>query len=427
MLEKLTQFFNEKLSGPMTKLANQRHLRAVRDGIVATLPLIIVGSFFLIVANPPLPQTWGITQFLSSNAGKIVLPYRMTMYIMTLYAIFGIGSSLAHSYKLDGLSGGILAEIAYMLTIMPVNVPADAEAGIAGWTIPMAKLGSAGLFVGIIAAFIAVEIYHLFDSKGWKIKMPDAVPPAVARSFENLFPTAAVILLFGSVTYWFGFDWHGLVGTLVAPLVSASDGLGSVLLIVFLTCFFWVFGIHGASIVGSLARPIWLILLEQNTAALAAGEAMPNIAPEPFYQWFIWIGGAGATIGLAILMAFFAKSHYAKDLGKTAFLPACFNINEPIIFGAPIVLNPTLMIPFCIAPIVNAVIAYGATAIGLVSRVSVNAPWTFPGPIGAYLACGGDWRAFVLNVVLIVLSVLIYYPFFRMWDGQLLKEEEGNN
>ena len=314
-----------------------------------------------------------------------------------------------------------------MLTIMPVNVPADAEAGIAGWTIPMAKLGSAGLFVGIIAAFIAVEIYHLFDSRGWKIKMPDAVPPAVARSFENLFPTVAVILLFGSITYWFGFDWHGLVGTLVAPLVSASDGLGSVLLIVFLTCFFWVFGIHGASIVGSLARPIWLILLEQNTAALAAGEAMPNIAPEPFYQWFIWIGGAGATIGLAILMAFFAKSHYAKDLGKTAFLPACFNINEPIIFGAPIALNPTLVIPFCIAPIVNAIVAYVATAIGLVSRVSVNAPWTFPTQIVEYLDCGCDWREFVLNVVLIVLSVVIYYPFFRMWDGQLIKEEEGNH
>ena len=427
MLEKLTLFFNEKLSGPMTKLANQRHQRAVRDGIVATLPLIIVGSFFLIVANPPLPQTWGITQFLSSNAGKIVLPYRMTMHIMTLYAIFGIGSSLAQSYKLDGLSGGILAEIAYMLTIMPVNVPADAEAGIAGWTIPMAKLGSAGLFVGIIAAFIAVEIYHLFGSKGWKIKMPDAVPPAVPRSFENLIPTAVVILLIGGITYWIGFDWHAFVGTLVAPLVSASDGLGSVLLIVFLTCFFWVFGIHGVSIVGSLARPIWLILLEQNATALASGQALPNVAAEPFYQWFIWIGGSGCTIGLAILMMFAAKSTYAKGLGKTAFFPTLFNINEPIIFGAPLVLNPTLMIPFIVTPVVCAIIAYGATVLGLVSRVVVTAPWTFPSPIGAYLACGGDWRAAVLNVILIIISTLIYYPFFKMWDGHLLKEEEGNN
>lgn len=423
MLEKLTTFFNEKLSGPMTKLANQRHLRAVRDGIVATLPLIIVGSFFLIVANPPLPASWGISQFLTANAGKIVLPYRMTMYIMTLYAIFGIGSSLAQSYKLDAVSGGILAEIAYLLTILPVNVPADAEAGIAGWVVPMSKLGSAGLFVGMVTTFISIEIYRFIDQKGWKIKMPDAVPPAVARSFENLTPTAVVILLIGAITYWIGFDWHAFVGTLVAPLVSASDGLGSVILIVFLTCFFWVFGIHGVSIVGSLARPVWLILLEQNATALAAGQALPNIAAEPFYQWFIWIGGSGCTIGLAILMAFRAKSTYARELGKTAFLPACFNINEPIIFGAPIVLNPTLMIPFVVTPVVCAVLGYGATVMGLVSRVTVTAPWTLPGPIGAYLACGGDWRAAVLNIILIIISVLIYYPFFKMWDYQLLAEE----
>lgn len=422
MFEKFTQLLNDKLAGPMTTLANQRHLRAIRDGIVATLPLIIVGSFFLIVANPPLPESWGIYQFLTGHAAQIVLPYRMTMYIMTLYAVFGIGNSLANSYKLDGLSGGILAEIAYLLTIVPVNVTAD-DAGITGFVIPMSKLGSAGLFVGIITAIIAVEIYRFMDSKGWKITMPDAVPPAVARSFENLLPTAIVILLIGSITYWIGFDWHSFMSTLVAPLVSAGDSIGSVIIIVFLTCFFWCFGIHGASIVGSLARPVWLILLEQNATALAQGSAMPNVAPEPFYQWFIWIGGAGCTIGLAILMAFKSKSAYAKNLGKTVFAPACFNINEPIIFGAPIVLNPTLMIPFIASPVVCAIIAYIATTAGLVSRVSVTAPWTLPGPIGAYLATGGDWRAAVLNIILIVISTVIYYPFFKMWDNELLAEE----
>ena len=422
MFEKFTALLNEKLSGPMAKLANQRHLRAIRDGIVATLPLIIVGSFFLIVANPPLPESWGVYKFLTDHAAQIVLPYRMTMYIMTLYAVFGMGSSLARSYNLDGLSGGVLAEIAYLLTIVPVNVTAE-DAGIAGFVMPMSKLGSAGLFVGIITTIIAIEIYHFMDAKGWKISMPDAVPPAVARSFEQLLPTAIVILLIGSITYFIGFDWHGFVGTLVKPLVSASDNLGSVLFIVFLTCFFWCFGIHGASIVGSLARPVWLILLEQNATALAAGDAMPNIAPEPFYQWFIWIGGAGCTIGLGILMAFRAKSAYAKNLGKTAFLPVVFNINEPVIFGAPIVLNPTLMIPFVVSPMVCAIIAYVCTAMGLVSRVSVSAPWTLPGPIGAYLATGGDWRAAVLNIVLIVVSVVIYYPFFKMWDADLLAEE----
>ena len=423
MFEKFANLLNEKLSGPMTKLANQRHLRAIRDGIVATLPLIIVGSFFLIIANPPLPAEWGISVFLKANAAKILLPYRMSMYIMTLYAVFGIGSSLAKSYDLDGMSGAILAEIAYLLTITPINVSADAKAGVAGFVIPMGKLGSAGMFVGIVTAIIAVEIYHFMDKKGIKIKMPDSVPYAVAKSFENLIPTAVVMLLIGAITYWIGFDWHTFMATLVTPLVSASDNLGSVILIVFLTTFFWCSGIHGASIVGSLARPVWLILLEQNTTALAAGTALPNIAPEPFYQWFIWIGGAGSTIGLAILMAFRSKSTYAKGLGKTALAPVLFNINEPIIFGAPIVLNPTLMIPFIVSPIINAILAYAATAMGLVNRVSVNAPWTLPAPIGAYLAAGGDWRAIVLSLVLIALSVVIYYPFFKMWDNSLLAEE----
>lgn len=424
MFEKFSNFLNEKLSGPMTKLANQRHLRAIRDGIVATLPLIIVGSFFMIIANPPLPASWGISKFLTANAAKILLPYRMSMYIMTLYAVFGIGNSLAKSYGLDGITGAILAETGYLMTIIPINIPAEVtDAGVVGWVIPMAKLGSGGMFVGIITALVSVEIYRFMDHKNIKIKMPDSVPPAVAKSFESLLPTAVVMLLIGAITYWIGFDWYGFMTTLITPLVKASDSLGSVILIVFLTTFFWCFGIHGASIVGSLARPVWLILLEANTTALADGKPLPNIAPEPFYQWFIWIGGAGSTIGLALLMAFASKSHYAKDLGKTALAPAIFNINEPIIFGCPIVLNPTLMIPFIVSPIVNAIIAYLATAAGLVSRVSVNAPWTLPAPIGAYLAAGNDWRAIILVLILTVISVAIYYPFFRMWDNSLLADE----
>ncbi len=197
MFEKFADLLNAKLSGPMTKLASERHLLAVRDGIIATLPLIIVGSFFLIIANPPLPASWGISKFLTANAANIVLPYRMTMFIMTLYAVFGIGHSLAESYGLDGLSGSILAETAYLLTIAPVNITAKG-AELQGWALPMAKLGSAGMFVGIITAIIAVEIYHFMDAKNLKIKMPDAVPPAVAKSFENLTPAAVVILVIGA-------------------------------------------------------------------------------------------------------------------------------------------------------------------------------------------------------------------------------------
>ena len=294
----------------------------------------------------------------------------------------------------------------------------------AGFNIPMANLGSGGMFIGILSAFFAVEVYRFTQRSGFKISMPEQVPASVARSFEALTPTAIILIVVSAITMWMEIDVHGIIATFMEPLISASDSLGSVLLLTFLTNFFWIFGIHGASIVGSLARPLWLVLLEQNTTALAAGEAIQNTAPEPFYQWFIYIGGAGATIGLALLLAVATKSTYGKTLGKTALVPAIFNINEPLIFGAPVVLNPTLMIPFTVAPMVNAVIAWYATEWGFVSRTVASAPWTLPGPIGAFLSMGNDWRAAVLNIVLTLIAVLIYYPFVRTYDNQLLAEEQ---
>jgi len=418
MLEKVTDFLDKRLSEPMGRLAAQRHLHAIRDGIIATLPLIIVGSMFLIIANPPLPADWGISIFLKANAAKILLPYRMTMYIMTIYATWGIGYSLARSYDLDGVTGGILAAIAFMLTIVPQTVE-----GL-GFVIPMANLGGGGMFVGIVVSIIAVEILRFTTKKGFRIKMPDEVPPAVARSFEALTPTALLILIIGSLSYFFDFNWHTVIKTIMTPLVSATDSLPSVIILVFLTTFFWSFGIHGMSIVGSLARPIWLQILDGNTQAAAAGTALPGIGAEPFYQWFIWIGGSGCTIGLAILLAVITKSKYARTLGKSALAPSIFNINEPLVYGAPIVLNPVLIIPFVVTPIVCGIIAWFATSAGLVNAVTVIAPWTLPGPIGAFLSTGGDWRAIVLSLVLIVLSVIIYYPFVKMYDKKLLLEEK---
>ena len=426
------KFLDEKLSQPMARLSTQRHLQAVRDGIIATLPLIIVGSFFLIIAAPPLPAKWEFTKMLQNNAGTILLPYRVTVTIMSVYAAFGIGYSLSESYKLDGLSGGILATIAFLSTIIPINVPADVAAAAnipnfaGGWHLPANNLGGAGMFVAIVTSLLAVEIFRLADKSGFKIKMPDAVPPSVARSFEALVPTALVMVIFGSITYFIGFRWHEVMMNLVRPLVNASDSLLSVLILVLLITLFWSFGIHGVSIVGTLARPIWLVLFQANTDAAAAGvagNALPAIAAEPFFQWFIWIGGSGATIGLALAMAFFSKSAYLKALGKTGLAPALFNINEPIIFGAPIVLNPILIVPFITAPMIMATIAWFATSLGFVNRVVVTAPWTLPGPIGAFLATK-DWRAAVLSVILILISFAIYYPFFKIYDGNLLKEEQ---
>jgi len=422
-MEKALSFIENHLAEPMAKLSEQRHLRAVRDGIISTLPIIIVGSFFLIFAFPPVPADSFIGRFAAENIFTILLPYRLTMFIFALYASFGIGHSLARSYDLDGLSGAQIAAVAFLMTLTPSVVD-----GI-GFALPMGSLGGGGMFVAILVSLGAVEIQRLLLSTKFKISMPEQVPASVARSFENLSPMAVVVVLMGLISYVLEFDWHGTATTLFAPLVTASDTWIGVMIPVFLITLFWSAGIHGVSVVGSVARPIWTVLLDANTQAVAdgvSGTQLPHIAPEPFYQWFIWIGGSGATIGLLILLVMFSKSKYAKSLGRTSLLPGIFNINEPLVFGAPIVLNPILIIPFVIAPIVMGTVAYVVTAIGLVNRVSVLAPWTLPGPIGAYLATGGDWRAIILNLLLIALSVVIYYPFFRIYDKkqfELEKEE----
>ena len=417
MLDKFTKFLETKLAEPMAVLSRQRHLTAVRDGIIATLPLIIVGSFFLVIAFLPIPEGWVLKQFIADNVGTLLLPYRMTMYIMTMYATWGIGYSLARSYDLDGVTGGILAGVAFMLTLVPQVVEEM------GWAMPMGNMGGGGMFVGIIVSILAVEILRLTTKYKLTIKMPEQVPPSVARSFEALVPTGIVICLIGGITYFAQFDWHGFVGKMVAPLVSASDSLPSVLILVVLITLFWSFGIHGVSIVGSLARPLWLKLLDANTAAHASGQVVEGIAAEPFYQWFIWIGGSGATIGLVIVMAFCCKSAYGKQMGKAALIPGIFNINEPAIFGAPVVLNPILIIPFILTPMVLATISWFAMSMGLVNKVVVLAPWTLPGPIGAFLATGGDWRGAVLNIICIIISIIMYYPFVKMYDKKLLAEE----
>lgn len=439
----------EKLSMQMAKLSEQRHLRAIRDGIIATLPLIIVGSIFLIVAFPPFPADWGISVWAKENIAKILLPYRMTMFIMALYAVMGIGNSLAKSYKLDGITGAILATCGFLLTIVPgvvkeiavitqvidgKEVQIIAEKGAEGATIlqeglgfvmPMTNLGSAGLFVGILIAIFAVEVYRFTTTIGFRIKMPDSVPASVARSFEALTPTLIVVLVVATVSYWLNVNLHGIMKIIIGPLVKATDSWVSVIIIVFLITFFWSFGIHGVSIVGSLVRPLWLTLLEENSTALADGKMIPHIAAEPFYQWFIWIGGSGATIGLAILLTTMAKSSYGKTLGRTSIVSSIFNINEPIIFGSPIVLNPVLIPPFIIVPIVNSSLAYLFTSMGWVNKVTSTPPWTLPAPIGAFLATNGDFRASILSIVLIISSIVIYYPFFKVYDKKMLEEESA--
>lgn len=448
MFTKFTNFLDEKLSTPMARFSEQRHLRAIRDGIISTLPIIIVGSFFLVIAfsSNQMPDSWALKGFIEDRSFEILLPYRMSAYIVSLYAVFGMGSSLARSYDLDGIMGGLLSELAFLLTVTPTAIPEISSAiestlyneeSLAylasslseisdNYIITASDFGSASIFVAVLASFFAVEVYRLIMKTGFKIKMPPSVPDSVAKSFEVLVPVAIIFIVVGGCCQYLNFDIHSFIENLIAPLVSGTDTLAAVLFLVFLEMFFWAFGIHGSSIVYSLVRPLWLVMLDENAAAYAAGNAIPHIASEPFFQWFVQIGGSGAILGLAIVLVFFSKSAYAKAMGKVTIIPSIFNISEPMVFGLPLVLNPCLIIPFIFIPLINVVISWFAFSLGFVSKLcGTIVPWTLPGPIGAYLATGGDWKATVLSLILIALSAVLYYPFVKLYKKVLLKEEQA--
>ncbi|AFQ26094.1 PTS sugar transporter subunit IIC [Bacillus thuringiensis] len=421
-MNKFVTFLDKNLSGPMARLSEQRHLQAIRDGVISALPFIIVGSFFLIVAFPPLPKDSFISVWALKNQTSILIPYRLTMFIMSLYIAFGIGYNLAKSYKLDALSGAQLAVCSLLLTLTPELIDKK------GFMLPMTNLGGHGLFVTMIVSILSVEILRFCKKNNVTIKMPEQVPPSVSRSFEALIPAAFVIIIMSLITVVFKVDLHYVVDKLAAPLVKAGDSYFDVIIPVFLITFFWSFGIHGVSVVGTVARPLWDVYLGKNGEAVASGAShFPFIAPEPFYQWFIWIGGSGATLGLVLAMIVFGRSKYSKALSRTCIVPGIFNINEPVIFGLPIVLNPILIIPFVITPLVTATIAYAATAMGFVTPTHIMPPWTLPAPIGAYLATGGDWRAIVLVFINITISFLIYLPFFKMYDKNMLEIEKNGD
>ncbi|PEW44446.1 PTS lactose transporter subunit IIC [Bacillus thuringiensis] len=421
-MNKFVTFLDKNLSGPMARLSEQRHLQAIRDGVISALPFIIVGSFFLIVAFPPLPKDSFISVWALKNQTSILIPYRLTMFIMSLYIAFGIGYNLAKSYKLDALSGAQLAVCSLLLTLTPELIDKK------GFMLPMTNLGGHGLFVTMIVSILSVEILRFCKKNNVTIKMPEQVPPSVSRSFEALIPAAFVIIMMSLITVVFKVDLHYVVDKLAAPLVKAGDSYFGVIIPVFLITFFWSFGIHGVSVVGTVARPLWDVYLGKNGEAVASGAShFPFIAPEPFYQWFIWIGGSGATLGLVLAMIIFGRSKYSKALSRTCIVPGIFNINEPVIFGLPIVLNPILIIPFVITPLVTATIAYAATAMGFVTPTHIMPPWTLPAPIGAYLATGGDWRAIVLVFINITISFLIYLPFFKIYDKNMLEIEKNGD
>lgn len=407
------------------RIGKNKYLIAIRDGFLLSMPLLIVGSFFLLIANFPIP---GWTNFWARFFGEnwdayFAKPTDATFSIMAMLAVVGIGYSFSEQMKVDKLFGGAVSLVCWFL-IMPYKIMVN-DTAVSG--IPLGWVGSKGIFVGIIVAFLSVHIYAWVNKRGWIIKMPDGVPPTVAKSFSALIPAGISVLVFFIINIIFAMTpydnaFNFVFTILQTPLLKLGNTLPAMVIAYIFLHLFWFFGVNGGSVVGAVFNPILQTLSAENLAAFQAGQPLPNIISQQFQDLFATFGGCGSTLSLLIAMLFFCRSKRIKELGKLAFIPGLFGINEPIVFGLPILLNPMILIPFMLVPTINIVISYFCMSIGLVPLCSgVAIPWTMPVILSGFLATG--WQGALLQLILLVLGVFIYMPFIKMMDKQYMEDE----
>ncbi|EGR2533577.1 PTS sugar transporter subunit IIC [Vibrio cholerae] len=414
----------EKHIAPIAeKVGNQPHVRAMRDGFIVAMPFIIVGSFILIFAFPPFAEdttnvfgrVW--LNFATTHFDIIMMPFNMSMGIMTIFVSLGVAYSLAKAYKMDGITSAVLSLMSFLL----VAAPAKED------SLSMAHMGGTGIFTAVMCAFFAVELYRFMKKHNITIRMPEQVPPAIARSFEVLLPVLAIFLTLYPLSLFVQAEYGMLIPDAVMamfkPLISASNTLPAIIGALLVCQLLWFAGIHGAAIVVGLLSPIFLTNISANIDAFVTGQPVPNIFTQPFWDFYIFIGGSGATLALVILMSF-SRSAHLKSIGRMSAVPGFFQINEPVIFGSPVVMNPILFLPFVFAPVINATIAYFAIQLGFVGMGVATTPWTTPAIIGASWGSGWTFTPVLLVVGLLILDLLIYLPFFKMFEKQVLEQEQ---
>src|SRR5690625_4899337 len=412
--------FMQKFIEVAGRIGAQRHLVAIRDGFVAIMPLIIIGSLAILVNNfPPLGKLdlveWMNGIFGEGNwqavGGSI---WNGTFAILGLLVAFSVAYNLAKSYNVDGLSAGLISTGAYIML-----VPVTDDGGLAiDW------LGAQGLFVAIVIALVLTELFQFLVNSNMTIKMPEGVPEGVARSFTALIPAIIILIVVGlfqaSISVFAEISIFELIFNIIQePLQGLGNTLPAAIIISLLNHLLWFFGLHGTNIIGSVIEPLYLPLIEQNLEMFQSGMSafdVPYLVTKPFLDSFVFIGGSGTTI--ALLAAIFIvirreKNHPYREVAKLSAPASIFNINEPVIFGLPIVLNPIMLIPFILVPVTLTITSYVALATGLVPKTVAILPWTTPPILSGYLATGGSWRGVALQVINIAIAVAIYIPFVR--------------
>lgn len=413
----------EKMKPFFEKVSRNKYLRAVKDGFVAAIPVILFSSVFMLLAY--VPNIFGF-YWSESVESLLVKPYNYSMGIVALLVASTTAKNLTDSFNRDlpaqrqisGVSTMLAAIVGFLL------LSSDAIEGGFG----SGYLGTTGLLSAFVSAFLSVNVYNFFIKNNIVVKMPEEVPPNIAQTFTDLIPFSVSTLLFFGIDqlirYLFDANFAQAVIEMFQPLFSAADGYVGLALIFGAMSFFWFIGIHGPSIVEPAISAIVYVNLDANLELFRQGEQAIHSLTPGIQHFVATLGGTGATFVVPYMFMWLSKSKQNKAVGKASVIPTSFGVNEPILFGAPIVLNPVFFIPFIVAPIVNVwLFKFFVDVLGMNSFVYFL-PWTTPGPLGLPMGTGFAMWSFVLAVLLIVVDALIYYPFFKVYDRQKVEEEK---
>ncbi|MFT9416869.1 PTS sugar transporter subunit IIC [Leuconostoc falkenbergense] len=466
---KTSSFITNKLLPVIMKFVNTKAVKALQDGMVYALPFIIIGSIFLILSNVPVPAiatalknsgwsafftqayttTFGILSIWAAvgiayvyvrNEGYEALPaaltslsaFLMLQMLQVTAPLAGVmgknGSGIANSAGNVVLSGN---EISNHIDKLPGALQSFLESPVTG-VINISWLSGQGMVAAIIVGIVVGWAYTKMIKAGWKITLPEQVPSSVANQFTAMIPSGVIListmLIFALIKTTLNTDMLNLIyNSLAAPMQGLSDSLVGAILIAFLVSFFWFFGVHGGLIMGGIAGAFLIPNTASNAALYQAGKLSLNngahIVTNEFYNNFINLTGSGITIGLVIFTLVAAKSVQFKTIGKIELVPALFNINEPFLFGLPLVMNPFLAIPFFLVPVIVAISTYGVIYFGIVPPLNgVAAPWTTPAVISGFLI--GGWKMALWQAVTLLISAIGYYPFAKKYDQYLYEEEQ---
>lgn len=430
-MEKLEKL-SAKILPYVMKFANAKPVVAVKDGILYTMPLTLIGSIFLLIANVPIPN-WGdimANMFGANWAMPLNQVIGATFDIVAIVGAFGIAYTYAKNSKADGASAGILSIVS--LIILTNSFATNGDGVVVTGVIPKAWIGGQGMIAAIIVGLAVGAIYSWFIVKDIRIKMPDGVPEGVANAFTALIPGLVIITL-SMIVFLICDKVAGMsmieviYEILQMPMQMLTDSLPALIFILFIQSLLWGFGVHGNAVVMAIMLPILQANSLANQAIIDAGQTLivgenAKIVSLQIVEIFVKIGGSGMTIGLAVCMFLWAKSSNLKQLGKMAAIPSLFNINEPIIFGTPIILNPIMLIPFILVPVTIGILTYFATVLGFLPVFAgVQVPWTTPPLISGFILAG--WKGVVFQIVTIAISIGMYYPFFKMHDKAMYEQE----